>query len=83
MPPQQRQLPPLAYQPSVSMPANGVYHTPSSAPTAPMENIQQYAYAGYATSPQYGGQPPQMFAGQQRAATTQSNGNTGTNAGGK
>jgi len=69
------------------MAANGVHYSPSSAPTAPMENMQQYTqqpmYTGYVAPPQYGAQPQQMFAGQPRAATTQSNGNTSTNTGGE
>ncbi|KAI5799723.1 hypothetical protein FPQ18DRAFT_253348 [Pyronema domesticum] len=82
-----RQLPPpSSYQPNVSMPANGVHYSPSTAPTAPMENMQQYAqqpmYGNYAPA-QYGAAPQQMFQGQQRAPTTQSNGNTTTNNGGE
>lgn len=83
--PQQRQLPPLAYQPNVSLP-NGVQYTTTSAPTAPMDNIPQYAqpqmYAGYPTS-QYAGQAQQMYSSQQRPAPAQSNGNATSSAGGK
>lgn len=86
----QRQLPPLGYQPSVTMStANGVhYASAASAPTAPMENMSQYAqqpmYAGYgAAPPQYAAPAQQMYAGQQRAAPAQSNGNTSTTAGGE
>jgi hypothetical protein len=81
----QRQLPPPLTYPNVSMATNGVHYSPTTAPTAPMENMQQYAqqpiYTGYPAAPQYGGQHQQMYAGQQRAATTQSNGNTSTNTG--
>ena len=86
MPPQ-RQLPPLSYQPSVSLP-NGVQYAAatSAAPTAPMESMQQYGgqqmYSTYPPAQQYAGQQ-QMFAGQQRAATSQSNGNTNTTTGGE
>jgi hypothetical protein len=77
----------MTYQPNVSMAANGVHYSPTAAPTAPMDNMQQYAqqpmYAGYAAAPQYAGQPQAMYAGQQRAATTQSNGNTNTTTGGE
>jgi len=87
----QRQLPPLSYQPGVSMAAsNGVHYSPTTAPTAPMENMQQYTqqpiqpiYSGYPAAPQYGAQPQAMYGGQQRAVTTQSNGNTSTTAGGE
>ncbi len=89
MPPQ-RQLPPpslAAYQsPNVSLPNGGVHYSNATAPTAPMENMQQFAgqpqmYGAY--QPQYGGQPQAMFPGQQRPATSQSNGNTNTNTGGE
>lgn len=87
MPPQ-RQLPPpslAAYQsPNVSLPNGGVHYSNATAPTAPMENMQQFAgqpqmYGAY--QPQYGGQPQAMYPGQQRPATSQSNGNTNTNTG--
>lgn len=87
MPPQRQLPPPLTYQPNVSVATNGVHYSPTAAPTAPMESMQQYTqqpiYTGYAAPPQYGGQPQQMYAGQQRAATTQSNGNTSTTTGGE
>ncbi|KAI5782727.1 hypothetical protein EDC01DRAFT_225610 [Geopyxis carbonaria] len=81
MPPQRQLPPPLAYQPNVSLPNGGVYTTTSAAPTAPMENMQQYGqaqqmYTGYAPPAGYA-QSQQMFAGQQRPAP-QSNGNSST-----
>ncbi|TGZ77461.1 hypothetical protein EX30DRAFT_200348 [Ascodesmis nigricans] len=82
--PQQRTLPPLGYQPNVSLP-NGVQYTTTSAPTASMDSIPQYGqpqmYSGYPTS-QYPGQPQPIYSSQQqRAAPAQSNGNVSSSTG--
>lgn len=90
MPPQQRQLPPLSYQPSVSLPNGVQFAATSSAPTAPMESMQQQygqqqMYQSYPPTQQFAGNTQQMYAGQQQraAATPQSNGNNATTTGGE
>lgn len=90
MPPQQRQLPPLSYQPSVSLPNGVQYAATSSAPTASMDSMaQQYGQQQmYSTYPpqaqQFAGQATQpIYAGQQRAQSVQTNGNNSNTNGGE
>ena len=64
--PQPREVSPLADQQSDPMPAGVGHNAPYDVWTSPMEYEHQYAYGGYAYTPQHGWVYPQEVVNQQQ-----------------